>query len=497
MTSSLQELSAQILFDTIPDAMLLVDKSGYIVQSNGAACLLFGYSKAEISELKVEALMPPQYRERHCYDRDAFNEISVQRKMGIGGALAILCRNGEVLKADISLTPIDLAGQKYTLVSLREADRQETNEEALRVSEERLRLAKQAASLGVFDFGPNYVINHWGEKMNMLWGARTEQDLADKRFLTIIHPDDYHARELALSHATNPTSNGEYRMEYRVINPADGSEKWVMAIGHVFFEHGIANRLIGVARDITDKKLLEKRLQEHRSETENLLAQQVAAQTASAIAHELNQPLAAISAYSDVALHALNNGLSGINNLKPALEGCIEQAQRAGKSLHELIAFLQQGDLLKEKINLNDLVTEAVNITSNGYGNFKPELRLEENLPLVLGNKIQIQKILVNLLRNAVEAMRSINALSSPVTVVVSKDTEIKMAHITVKDCGPGLSEEITARAFEPFFTTKSTGIGMGLAISRALTEANGGKLWFESNSGSGAIFHFTLPYAS
>ncbi|MBM3350754.1 MAG: PAS domain S-box protein [Betaproteobacteria bacterium] len=498
MTSPFQDLCSQTLFDAVPEAMLLIDKSGYVVLTNSAARQLLGYSEKEIIGLEVEALMPRQYHEHHRHYRNAFNENPEQRNMGTGAVLDVLCQDGKVLKVDIGLTPVRMTDQKFTLASIRVADRRRQAEEALRTSEERLRLSKQAANLAVFDFGPNYIIKHWDEKMSVLWGAEAESELSDKQFLTVIHPDDRHAREYALNSATDPAGKGKYKIEYRVIEPATGAERWVIALGRVFFKNGVASRLIGVARDITERKLLSKKLQQYRNETESLLAQQVAAQTASAIAHELNQPLAAISAYGEVALHAFENDSIDETTIKHALESCIEQAHRAGKSLHELIAFLQKGDLIKEQFNLNDLVKEAVNIArGDDYGHFTPELQIEENLATVIGNKIQIQKILVNLLRNAIEAVRTINTASPPITITVRNNSEIKMVHVTVKDKGPGLNADIAQRVFEPFFTTKPTGVGMGLAISRALTEANGGKMWLDPSDGTGAAFHFTLPLAS
>jgi PAS domain S-box-containing protein len=384
------------------------------------------------------------------------------------------------------------------LVTIYEADRRKQAEESFKTSEERLQLAKEAAGLAVFDFDSNQNVLHWDEKMRELWGAESEEStIPYKRFITAIHPDDRAARQASLETAINPKGNGEYRAEYRVINPATQAERWVSSVGRMHFEDGVATRLVGVARDITEQKLLERKLQEQRAETESISQQMVAAHTASAIAHELNQPLAAISAYSEVALHALQAGGHYPDNLKRALEGCVAQAQRAGGSLHELLAFLQKGDLVTERFNLNEAVKEALTIArGSGYVEFHPVLQLEEKMPAVLGNRIQVQKILVNLLRNAVEAMRGAGLKSSAITVQVSTNAAANMAHVSVQDQGPGLDAETTKRIFEPFFTTKTSGIGMGLAISRALTEANGGQLWLDQNTAIGASFHFTLPFA-
>jgi len=223
----------------------------------------------------------------------------------------------------------------------------------------------------------------------------------------------------------------------------------------------------------------------------------VAVQTASAIAHELNQPLAAISAYSEVALHALGSNTVTTETLSRALEGCVGQAQRAGQSLHELLNFLQKGELASEPADLSGIVHEALSIMQNdGFGGFQPALELERGLPPVLGNRIQVQKVLINLLRNGVEAMREAGVPTSSITVKVQTMAGRNMAQITVQDSGPGLDINAAKRIFEPFFTTKPGGIGLGLAISRSLIEANGGQLWVDPDDGPGATFHFTLPFA-
>lgn len=486
-----------MLFDATADVMLLIDDKGLIIRANPATKTLLGFAEEEICGLEVEALIPEKYRSHHRHYLDAFYKEPVKRTMDSGRALVILCRNGKELTVKIGLSPINAGERLYILVTLYVADQRHQSEDALKISEERLRLAKQAADLGVFDFDSKCKVVDWDERMRELWGAESCDTITLEQFVTAIHPEDRKTRQSALDYAMDPNSTGEYNVEYRVINPANGVERWVAAVGRMHFEDGNATRLIGVARDITEHKTLEKKLQEQRAETETLFAQQVATQTVSAIAHELNQPLAAISAYSEVALHALQNDVIDTVKLKQALEGCVKQAQRAGNSLHELLAFLQKGNLVTERLNLNHIVNESLNIAkSYGYGEFQPILQLEQNLPAVLGNRVQVQKILVNLLRNGVEAMREAGVPTAAITITVRTNTEMNMAHVTVQDSGPGLDAETAKRVFEPFFTTKPSGMGMGLAISRALAEANNGQLWLEPDTKAGATFHFTLPFA-
>lgn len=252
-----------------------------------------------------------------------------------------------------------------------------------------------------------------------------------------------------------------------------------------------------IMTDISRRKALERTLQQQRSNMEHLLQQQVAAQTASAIAHDLNQPLNAISVYSEVAVRYLNSGFESTDQLKRALMGCIDQAHRAGQSLHELLDFLHKGELIFEPVDLNLLVEEAVLVESNdGFSGFQPELELDDSLPLVLCSQIQVKKVLVNLLRNSVEAVRESGQSNASIIIKVRTWADSNRAQVTIQDNGTGMDAETIKHIFDPFFTTKPTGIGLGLVISRSLIEANGGQLWVESCAGSGAIFLFSLPFA-
>jgi len=424
LTDVLKDLSFRALFDIAVDAMLLVDDTGHVLLANPAAQQLFGYTQDELSGLAVEMLMPPRYRKQHRRYRASFFNKPEKRSMGGGKELAALNRDGTEMMLDISLSPIKAQEQLYVLATFNVADQRLLAEEALRTSEERLRLAKHAANLGIYDCDCRHKIIYWDEKMRELWGSSAET-VTYEEFTATIHPEDRAARQAAFNGATDASSHGGFNAEYRIINPINGIESWIASTGRVYFENGCAHRLAGVVRDVTKQKNLQKRLQAQRDETETLFKQQVAARTASAIAHELNQPLTAISAYSEVALHALRNEAIHSDSLKRALEGCVKQAQRAGRNLHELLAFLQKGEVKTERLNLNSLINEALIIARNdGYGEFNPIVNLEQNLPDVQGNRTQIQKVLVNLFRNAVEAMRAADVSNLKITILVQSLAE-------------------------------------------------------------------------
>ncbi|HSD83575.1 MAG TPA: PAS domain S-box protein [Anaerolineae bacterium] len=496
MNIPLEHLSFRALFDELADAMLMVDQAGHIIMANPAAHALLGYAEDELCGLQVEALLPERYREHHRHSRAGYSTNPEKRSMGNGANLVALTRDGEELPLSIGLTPLKALGESTTLVTLY-PDRRRQAEESLRASEEHLQLAKLAAGLGIFDRDLTRNILHWDQPSRELWGLTPEEDVTYEKFEAGIHPEDRAARDAIVQRALDPAGNGEYQAEFRVVRRNDGAVRWVAATGKVFFQNGRALRIAGVMRDITEYKTMEQKLQERRDETESLVNHQIAAQTASAIAHEINQPLAAISAYSEFALRDLQNSHVKSDSLCRALEGCVKQAQRAGNSLHELINFLQSGELVTEPMHLHSLVQEALVIANkDGYGKFNPLLHVEPDLPPVLGNPLQVQKVLLNLLRNGIEAIREAGFAAADITIKVSTRAGCNMAQVTVQDSGPGLNTEVAKRLFEPFFTTKPNGIGMGLTISRTLIESHGGQLWLDPEAAPGATFHFTLPFA-
>lgn len=427
--------------------------------------------------------------------------LPLNNKQGTRGALTLYAAEPDAFGAEeVALLEELVRNLEFGIQALRTRAKHEAAKAELRDSEERLRLAKKAAALGIYDWDIVSGRIVWDERVRELRGVGPEELITYADIIAGVHPDDRLAVQAAIDRALDPDGRGEYFAEYRIFSRADGKVRHIAAHGQAFFEGGCAVRLVGTVTDITAQKLLDKEIQERRAEMELLANQQVAAHTASAIAHELNQPLVSISAYSEAALRMLSDGTKSPEKLVHALQGAVEQAQRAGRTLHELLAFLHQSETTLEPIILNEAVQEALAIAAeSGCGEFHSVVDLARDLPPVQANYLQVKKVLLNLLYNGIEAMRAAGVATAAITITVRTGTFAggDMAQVTVQDSGPGLDAETAQRIFEPFFTTKPRGMGLGLAISRALIEAHGGQLWLDSESSSGAAFHFTLPFAA
>jgi two-component system sensor kinase FixL len=252
----------------------------------------------------------------------------------------------------------------------------------------------------------------------------------------------------------------------------------------------------GFVRDLTDHQETEARLQELQSELVHVSRLTAMGEMASALAHELNQPLSAIANYLRGARRLLDKGdAADLPRLSEALDKAGDQALRAGEVIHRLRDFIGRGETERRIESLSKLIEEASALALVGVKELgvRVTMRFDPRADLVLADRVQIQQVVINLLRNAIDAMRG--AARPQLEVRVAPEAG-GFTLVTVSDTGSGLSEEVCARLFEPFMTTKKDGMGVGLSICRTIVEAHGGSIWANNNDGAGATFAFTVPLA-
>ncbi|MBI3709324.1 MAG: PAS domain S-box protein [Proteobacteria bacterium] len=252
----------------------------------------------------------------------------------------------------------------------------------------------------------------------------------------------------------------------------------------------------GFVRDISERQQTERRLQDLHSELIHVARVSAMGQMASALAHELNQPLTAVANYLQAGRRMLQAGDErGPQRAAEMMEKAAGQATRAGQIIRRLREFLAKGRTERTAENVNRVVEEAVALAQVGTRELGAKISFDfaEDLPQILIDRIQIQQVVLNLVRNAVEAMAQSSRREITITTARSGGEEVEIA---VADSGPGIADEIAAQLFQPFVTTKEKGMGVGLSISRSIVEGHGGRLWASTNDGGGVTFHFTVSAA-
>jgi two-component system sensor kinase FixL len=370
-------------------------------------------------------------------------------------------------------------------------------------SQQRMQLAASAADLSLWE---------WDIARDEIWvtekgleragvGASERIDFA--RFLQAVHPDDREPAQRAVRHSLEVS--GEFEAEYRVM-ARDGATRWVVARGQVERDaDGKPLRLRGVTVDVTERKQAEAELQRLQGELAHVARVSTVGQLSNTLAHELNQPLAIILTNAQAARRLLAQQPPDLAEARDILADIVSEDERAGDVIKRLRALLKPGQTQQQPLSASELVEDMLRIARSDLieRGIKVRVTLDGSVPPVVGDRVQLQQVLLNLILNAGDAMAANPPADRHLTIATAHcDGTVR---ISVSDTGCGLppDEELV---FEPFYTTKKEGLGLGLSICRSIVTAHNGRLWAEPNvavgpsaaaaAGCGAVFHLELPAA-
>jgi PAS domain S-box-containing protein len=366
-------------------------------------------------------------------------------------------------------------------------------EEVLRQFEERVTLAADAARFGVWEMDTTTRAIWMSDSARTLFQFEPEMPITYEAFQDRVHTDDRAFREAAVNQAIQ--TEGGYELEYRATLP-DGTVRWIAGRARCAKDaSGEFTRLIGVSADMTERKLAEERARHHREEISRLSRGALLGEMTASIAHELNQPLTAIINNASAGQCFIDQGDIKLDTLREILVDIAADGHRAHDVIANIRNTIKKGATLQESVDLNFIVTRVAHAFQPDMAAHSCELEtsLAKDFPTIEANPVQIHQVLINLVSNALDAMRDTPPARRKIQIATKRNGDGSI-EVSVRDCGAGIPDEVRDRLFDQFFTTKAKGLGMGLAIVRSIVEAHGGTIDVENLAGGGARFYFILP---
>jgi len=303
-----------------------------------------------------------------------------------------------------------------------------------------------------------------------------------------------HARHHLNRDAPHPGGDVQQLFETELLH-ADGHQIPVEISSHTFELMG-QQTVLSIVRDITERKQAEKEVRKRQDELAHAARYASMGKLASGLAHEINQPLSAIVNYINGGIRRLEADNLGPDELKSVMQKIAEQAQRAASIVSGMRDFIRKRKPRRGEIEVNTLVRQTLQLVQSEikYNSISVTLNLTPHPPMIVADAIQIEQVLMNLIKNAIEALMELPDNQERSLQVTTETISENTVRVLVQDNGPGLAPEITERLFESFNTTKTQGMGLGLSICRTIIEAHGGQLWADTKQETGALFCFTIP---
>jgi PAS domain S-box-containing protein len=483
------EIRLRLLVDSIPGLVYTLTPSGDIESANQP---ILTYTGKTLDELKDwPALI-------HADDR-AQVLTSWSNSITTGGCYEIehrvLGANGEYRWFHARGLPYrDPSGgivRWYVLLS--DISERKHVEDARRARDQELSLIVETIPALLWCADPEGQRNYVNHKVLDYTGMALG-DLTGSEWFKVIHPEDAETTSRAWS---NTIKTGEpYDVQYR-LRRHDGVYRWFRAIAQPLKDaEGKVIRWYGLLVDIDDGKEVQQTLR--RTEQQLSRAMQAAAvgELAASIAHEVNQPLAAVVTNGQVCLRWLSAVPPDLDKAQESVERIVRDGKEAGQIVHRIRSLFDRSTAETAMVNLNEIISEVLDVLGSEMARkqITAEMNLEPNLPLVLGNRVQLQQLVLNLLLNAIEAIDFVEGAPNIIRVKSCQDTAMTV-QVEIADTGIGLTDP--DRIFEAFFTTKPDRLGMGLPICRSIIEAHGGRLWTSPGEQRGITFCFTLPLSA
>jgi PAS domain S-box-containing protein len=397
-----------------------------------------------------------------------------------------------VLELVASQAAISLENARLYTELIAENRERKRAEDELRRSEAELLDAQQISHTGSWRWTPETGVLTWSAELRQIIGVSGDAPASVSGFFAIVHEEDRPAFEALVERAVRERRRFSY--EYRMVLH-DGSIKYGYSIARPEISSAGEFEFFGVVMDVTERKRAEDELREARADLERMARLTTMGELTASIAHEINQPLAAIVTQSEAALRFLNRHEPDLDEVQGALSAIRQDGTRAAEVIRGLRALAKKSGPQLAGLDIDNVISEVLALARGEL--LRHDVALNTKLDAaerrVMGDRVQLQQVLLNLIMNGVEAMKDVTERARELTVS-STLTEPGSVLVAVADTGTGLDPAVAERMFQSFFTTKSDGLGMGLSICRSIIEAHGGRLWVSPRAPHGADVRFTVP---
>lgn len=488
--SATDELQEQVrLLAQTHDAIIVRDMNHVITQWSPGAEALYGWTKSQAVGQDFRALLSPQLmtswdQMMACLLETGHWEGEVIERCRDGACVTVVSRCSLSRGADnqpkaILATHNDISDRKRAI-------------EALQRSEAFLAGAQWLSQTGSIGLKIPSGEMYWSKEARRIFEFNADEPPTLTSILAKTHPDDVEIVKAAIKNAFQKAPH--IKTEYR-LSMADGRVKHLQMLAQLVKDGDEDSEYVGALMDVTDTRMAEEAL--HRSEAQLAHFSRVATlgELAASIAHEVNQPLAAVATNGTAGLRWLNRDTPDIGEVRSAIERMVSETHRASEVIKRIRAMARKTEPQKAALNLMEIIDESLALVGRELKRNKVELERSFDVEAVSvnGDRVQLQQVIINLLMNAMQAMANakIKRRTLHLRLRHSDDGSVSFE---IKDSGPGISSDRMPMLFMAFYTTKQEGMGMGLSICRSIIEAHGGRIWATSEPGEGAVFHLSLP---
>ena len=477
------------VFEHNPVMYFMVDAAGTVLSVNTFGAAQLGYAVSELLEQSVLKVFPAEEQDAArsnvaiCLENIGQTHSWEIRKVRKDGSALWVRENAKAVRR--------LDNQLIVLIACEDVTERKQAENALRQSEMYQAEAQRLSHTGSFGWRVASGEIIWSEETFRMFGYDKAPSIKHATVFQRVHPDDRARVEQTIDRASSDGKDFEHG--YRLLMP-DGAVKHVHATAHAVTDASGGVEFVGAVTDVTARKQAEAELHEAQTNLAHVTRVTALGEMAASIAHEVNQPLAAVVTNAAACLRWLDREPANLKEARGTLQSIINDGNRAGEVIQRVRALVNK-TIDRKALHINEVVNEVMSLVQHELLSHRVALRLElaPALPPVLADRIQLQQVILNLVVNGIEAMQQVTDRPRELVIRTRQD-EARQVLVTVSDCGVGVAAENADQLFDAFFTTKSSGMGMGLSICRSIVDAHGGRLSASGNAGPGATFQFTLP---